>query len=205
MLCSHSLSLQLALLTTTVLCFLDHSAPVLSTDNQHHQHAATTATSMDPVELETLFKIMESLSSDQDWRLSYPNPCEPGSSWPGIQCKLSGRDDDNRFHVSRLDFGTPPNPPCKDSATFPPEIFQLPRLESVFIFRCFNRAPVTIPTTAAFVSSPLQQLSLRSNPALTTAIPPQLSSLKSLQVLTLSQNSLTGPIPVEIFRFFFFF
>ncbi|PQQ00743.1 protein TOO MANY MOUTHS [Prunus yedoensis var. nudiflora] len=84
---------------------------------------------MAPSEAEALFKIMESMSSDQKWRISHPNPCQPGSSWPGIECKLS----------------------------------------------------------------------LRSNPALVGPIPPQISTIKSLEILTLSQNRLTGPIPVEIF------
>lgn len=153
---------------------------------------------MDQIELETLFKIMEALSSDQDWRVSHPNPCQSGSAWPGIECKFSGIN--NHFHVTRLDFGTPPNPTCKNSATFPPEIFQLPHLESIFIFQCFTQAPtrISIPPNKP-LTSPLQQLSMRSNSVLIGTIHPQISSLKSLQILTLSQNRLTGKIPVEIF------
>ncbi|KAL8512512.1 hypothetical protein ACS0TY_018837 [Phlomoides rotata] len=153
---------------------------------------------MDQLEIETLFKIMEALSSDQDWRISHPNPCQPGSGWPGIECKYSATN--NHFHVTRLDFGTPPNPTCKNSATFPSEIFQLPHLESIFIFQCFTQAPtrIFIPPNEP-LTSPLQQLSLRSNPVLIGTIHPQISTLKSLQILTLSQNKLTGKIPVEIF------
>ncbi|EYU31618.1 hypothetical protein MIMGU_mgv1a024579mg, partial [Erythranthe guttata] len=147
---------------------------------------------------------METLSSDQDWRSSYPNPCRPGaSSWPGIVCKFTAND--TRYsHVTRLDFGTPPNPSCKNSATFPPEIFELPHLESIFIFQCFTRTPTRItfppPNRALPTPSPLQQLSLRSNSALIGAIPPRLiSTLTSLHILTLSQNRLSGRIPTATF------
>lgn len=150
---------------------------------------------MAPFELETLFKIMDSMSSDQNWRLSHPNPCEPGSSWPGLECKLAPN---NFLHVSRLDFGTSPNPTCKSNATFPSFIFDLPHLQSVFFFNCFIHTKTTL-SVSTISNSSLQQLSLRSNPALIGPIPPRLSSLKSLKILTLSQNRLFGAIPPEIF------
>ncbi|CAH8355807.1 unnamed protein product [Eruca vesicaria subsp. sativa] len=151
--------------------------------------------SMPPSESETLFTIMDSMSSDQQWRHSHPNPCSPGSSWPGIECKTGP---DHLPHVSRLDFGSAPNPSCKPSASFPYLIFTLPFLQSIFFFNCFTHFPTTI-TFPIITNSSLQQLSLRSNPSLSGLIPPRISSLKSLQILTLSQNKLTGPIPQAIF------
>ncbi|XP_010554631.1 PREDICTED: protein TOO MANY MOUTHS-like isoform X2 [Tarenaya hassleriana] len=163
-----------------------------------HANAEQQPNSLPPSESETLFTIMESMSSDHQWRLSYPNPCAPGSSWPGIECRTGP---DRVLHVSRLDFGSPPNPSCKSSASFPRLIFSLPHLQSVFFFGCFTRSRATIvsPSNKLFFNSSLQQLSLRSNPSLTGSIPPWISSLTSLKTLTLSQNRLTGNIPSAIF------
>lgn len=198
---SFSLSLTLLLLILISLHYIPH----VST-NQHQNkppppnNKNLQPNSMDPSELETLFKIMETMSSDQTWRASYPNPCKPGSSWVGIECK-PGIDNNHFLHVTRLDFGTPPNPTCKNTSTFPSQIFHLPYLQSIFFIQCFTHSKTTIslPQNRLFSSS-LQQLSLRSNPALTGSIPPQISSLNSLQILTLSQNRLIGKIPAEISR-----
>ncbi|CAN4087304.1 unnamed protein product [Withania somnifera] len=187
-----------------LLMLLSTTTPSVSTN----QHAANRIKNlppqpnMNPHELETLFKIMESMSNDQNWRTSHPNPCQQGSSWLGIECKKSSNlhdDDDSIYHVIRLDFGTYPNPTCKKTATFPSLIFQLPNLESVFFIQCFTHTKTNISIQETRVLVVLQQLSLRSNSALTGTIPPQISSLTSLQILTLSQNNLLGQIPEQIF------
>ncbi|XP_076957684.1 uncharacterized protein LOC143633225 [Bidens hawaiensis] len=153
---------------------------------------------MDPSELQTLYTIMETLSSDRKWRTDYPNPCKSTASWVGIECKPGVQD--SHLHVTRFNFGTPPNPNCKNTATFPPQIFQLPYLQSIFFFHCFTITKTTI-NIISMSSSPssLQQLSLRSNPSLVGPIPPQLfSTLSSLQILTLSQSKISGEVPREI-------
>ncbi|KAK9052578.1 hypothetical protein SSX86_029207 [Deinandra increscens subsp. villosa] len=153
---------------------------------------------MDPSELQTLYNIMETLSSDQKWATTYPNPCKPSTSWVGIECKPGVAD--SHHHVTRLDFGSPPNPNCKKTATFPSQIFQLPYLQSVFFFQCFTKTKTTISMSKTTPQpSSLQQLSLRSNPSLVGSIPSQLfSTLSSLQILTLSQSKISGAIAPEI-------
>ncbi|GJN02395.1 hypothetical protein PR202_ga19741 [Eleusine coracana subsp. coracana] len=168
--------------------------------------ASLAAAAMDPIERETLFRVMESVSSDRDWRSAAgADPC--ASPWPGLECKPSSSSSSQSqagrptttttMHVARLDFG---NPDAGD--------------------------PFTLPPAANLSSSRLQQLSVRANPSLSGTLPPQLASLRSLQVLTvspsrrtrwsvaspagvadlaglvhlldLSYNSLTGPIPTRL-------
>jgi hypothetical protein len=165
------------------------------------------AAAMDPAERETLFLVMDAVSSDRDWRSETPDPC--GTPWPGLECKPAPAGNSNSttnaaaaapLHVTRLDFGVDPNPSCKDAAVFPPEAFALPHLQSLFFVGCFKNpaAPTALllPPPAYLSSSGLQQLSIRANPSLSGTMPPQLASLRSLQVLTVSQNGLIrGEIP----------
>ncbi|PKU80663.1 receptor like protein 29-like [Dendrobium catenatum] len=157
--------------------------------------SSISAITMDNFEKEALLSIMDSMSPDRHWR-SYSNedPCNPSSSWPGLECKPGL---DNHFHVTKLVFGTHPNPTCRSSATFPSQIFTLPFLQSIHFLNCFKTKKTTLFLPHSNFSS-LQQLSLRANPALIGPIPPHIFSLESLQILTLSQNNLQGEIPEAI-------
>ncbi|CAO2178405.1 unnamed protein product [Urochloa humidicola] len=162
---------------------------------------AAAAAAMDSAERETLFRVMEAVSSDRDWRAESPDPC--GAPWPGLECKPAGGGALARMHVTRLDFGVEPNPTCKDTAAFPPEVFSLPHLQSLFFVDCFTNpsatTTLTFPAPSNLSASGLQQLSIRANPALSGTVPPALATLRSLQVLTISQNGLVrGEIPVGI-------
>ncbi|CAN6332303.1 unnamed protein product [Urochloa humidicola] len=165
---------------------------------------APAAAAMDPAEREALLRVMEAVSSDRDWReAAGDDPCS--SPWPGLECKPApgaggAAGPAARMHVARLDFGVPPNPTCKDTATFPLGAFALPELRALFLVDCFKNpdaiAAFTLPPAANLSSSRLQQLSVRSNPSLSGTLPPQLSSIRSLQVLTVSQNALVrGKVP----------
>ncbi|KAG9448151.1 hypothetical protein H6P81_014279 [Aristolochia fimbriata] len=192
-------------LGTSTLLLLSLSFPLTTCSSTHEngnhnpaQDLQAMNMNMAPAERETLFIVMENMSSDRKWRVTNPNPCKPGASWPGLECKVAS---DNRLHVSRLDFGIPPNPVCKPTATFPAQVFELPFLQSLFFFNCFTHAKTTISIPPVIrTGTSLQQLSLRSNPSLVGPIPPQISLLKSLEILTLSQNRLRGRIPPEISR-----
>ncbi|KAI5019885.1 hypothetical protein ZWY2020_044773 [Hordeum vulgare] len=154
---------------------------------------------MDPAEREALLRVMELVSSDRDWRSSsVPDPC--AAPWPGLECKPDA-DDKRLMRVTRLDFGVPPNPACREAAAFPTHAFSaLPHLQSLFLVDCFKNpaktAALALPPAANLSASRLQQLSIRSNPSLSGTLPPQLASLRSLQVLTVSQNALVhGEVP----------
>ncbi|CAM0882518.1 unnamed protein product [Alopecurus aequalis] len=161
--------------------------------------SVAAAAAMDPAERETLFLVMEAVSSDRDWRSESPDPCS--APWPGLECKPAAASPASvaPLHVTRLDFGVEPNPSCKDTATFPPQVLTLPHLQSLFFVDCFKNPAATtalVLPSANLSSSGLQQLSIRANPSLSGVMPPQLVSLRSLQVLTISQNGLVrGEIP----------
>ncbi|XP_071692163.1 uncharacterized protein [Rutidosis leptorrhynchoides] len=189
--------LILILLFILIVC-TPHNVSTATTNHHNQTHLQPPPQStMDPLELQILYTIMETLSSDQNWRISHPNPCKPSTSWIGIECKPSVTD--SHLHVTRLDFGQPPNPNCKKTATFPSQIFQLPYLQSIFFFQCFTNTKTTLSIHNQQPPSSLQQLSLRSNPNLVGTIPSQLfTHLPSLQILTLSQSKISGKIPPEI-------
>ncbi|KAF8727361.1 hypothetical protein HU200_018963 [Digitaria exilis] len=170
--------------------------------------AAFAAAAMDPSERETLLRVMDAVSSDRDWReAAGSDPCS--SPWPGLECKPASGSGAGaaataaRMHVARLDFGVPPNPTCKETATFPVGAFALPELRALFLVDCFKNPDAitafTLPPPANLSSSRLQQLSVRSNPSLSGTLPSQLASIKSLQVLTVSQNTLIrGEVPQSL-------
>ncbi|KQK05243.1 piriformospora indica-insensitive protein 2 [Brachypodium distachyon] len=180
---------------------------------------AVAGAMMDPAEREALLRVMEAVSSDRDWRSSSSSADPCSSPWPGLECKpadptTKGPSSSSPapatvlLHVTRLDFGVPPNPTCKATATFPSHAFlpsSLPHLRSIFFVSCFNNPSsptrLTLPPAANLSSSSslLQQLGIRSNPSLSGTLPPQLTSLSNLQVLTISQNSLIrGELPESI-------
>ncbi|CAD6259846.1 unnamed protein product [Miscanthus lutarioriparius] len=146
---------------------------------------------MDPAEREMLLCVMESVSADRDWReAAGDDPCS--SPWPGLECRPETTPGANnggaaRMHVARLDFKVPPNPTCKDTTTFPVAVFALPELRALFLIGSFKNpdavAAFALPPASNLSSSRLQQLSVRANPSLSGTLPPQLSSLRSLQVL----------------------
>ena len=61
-------------------------------------------------------------------------------------------------------------------------------------------AAVELPPALFTNASSLEQLVLKSNPGLTGRIPATLSDLRSLRVLSLSQNGFRGEIPPELGR-----
>lgn len=155
---SWSLFLPLLLLVVPISCFPPCvSSSIGSYHVNKNKNNQAPPNNMDPSEAETLFNIMDSMSSDHTWRISFPNPCNSASSWPGIECKPG--QNDKLLHVSRLDFGSPPNPSCKTTATFPSQVFTLPYLQSLFFFI----ASLKPKPTFLSLSSPTPPMPLHCN------------------------------------------
>ncbi|GLJ39314.1 hypothetical protein SUGI_0802390 [Cryptomeria japonica] len=150
---------------------------------------------MDPQELEGLFTVMEAILDEPTWRSTHPFPCTD-SPWPGIGCE--GSVDNNIWHVTKLHIGMDYTEPCRKDATLSLAILKLQFLKSLFIYNCFHRSNVTIPSQLVRLFPSLEELVFRSNSALVGTIPAELSGLSKLRILSLSQNYLKGFIPPEL-------
>ncbi|MCO5575446.1 hypothetical protein L7F22_029247 [Adiantum nelumboides] len=203
----YQLSALLTILLFLVSLHLSICTPSSSSSTASTSSSSSSTATMSPSELEALYQVMEAIAGDRNWRTQHPAPCT-GNAWPGVVCeqvkqKYGGDYDDNDngsvlVHVTRLDLGYKPNPICMPNATLPSSIGNLPFLQSLFIFECFTEANTTIPAEIGRLAGSLTELSLRSNPALVGKIPSEMGALTSLQVLSLSQNSLSGSIPAAI-------
>ncbi|KAJ7555958.1 hypothetical protein O6H91_05G062800 [Diphasiastrum complanatum] len=152
---------------------------------------------MDPAEVEAIYRVLEGINYEIDWRSMFPgNPCTGGPH--GLNCDIH----DNTWHVVELNFGwvsdSVNNPPCSDNATIDPAILQFNHLRKLFFYQCFTKMLTEIPSDIWQLASSLQHLTFQMNSALVGEIPAELGNLTNLERLVLSQNSLQGSIPVEI-------
>jgi hypothetical protein len=155
-------------------------------------------------ELAAIFRVMADLLGDPAWPRLHPRPCTD-TPWPGLQCEVAP-DDARVLRATRLHFGPDvATPPCGPRARLDAASLRgLPHLRTLSIFGCFGddhqAARVDLPPAlfADASSSSLEQIVLKSNPGLRGPIPATLSGLRSLRVLSLSQNGFRGGIPREL-------
>jgi hypothetical protein len=155
-------------------------------------------------ELAAIFRVMADLLGDPVWPRLHPRPCTD-TPWPGLQCEVAP-DDARVLRATRLHFGPDvATPPCGPGARLDAASLRgLPHLRTLSIFGCFGddhqAAGVELPPAlfADASSSSLEQIVLKSNPGLRGPIPATLSGLRSLRVLSLSQNGFRGGIPREL-------
>ncbi|CAD6213794.1 unnamed protein product [Miscanthus lutarioriparius] len=156
-------------------------------------------------ELAAIFRVMADLLGDPAWPRLHPRPCTD-TPWPGLQCEVAP-DDARVLRATRLHFGPDvATPPCRPGARLDAASLRgLPHLRTLSIFGCFSgaadqAAAVELPPAlfAGAASSSLEQIVLKSNPGLGGPIPATLSGLRSLRVLSLSQNGFRGGIPREL-------
>jgi hypothetical protein len=151
-------------------------------------------------ELAAVFRVMADLLGDPAWPQLHPRPCTD-TPWPGLQCEAAP-DDARVLRASRLHFGPDvATPPCRPGARLDAASLRgLPHLKTLSLFGCFAGAGVEL-SAALFAGGPpssLEQIVLKSNPGLRGPIPATLGGLRSLRVLSLSQNGFGGGIPREL-------
>ncbi|CAL4926398.1 unnamed protein product [Urochloa decumbens] len=154
-------------------------------------------------ELAAVFRVMADLLGDPAWPQLHPRPCTD-TPWPGLQCEVSP-DDARVLRATRLHFGPDvATPPCRPGASLDAASLRgLPHLKTLSLFGCFadDDHGVELPPAlfaAASAPSSLEQIVLKSNPGLRGPIPATLGGLRSLRVLSLSQNGFRGGIPREL-------
>ncbi|KAK1305400.1 hypothetical protein QJS10_CPB11g01813 [Acorus calamus] len=155
---------------------------------------------MDTEELEGLYEVIGGLLDDPNWSDLHPDPCTD-TPWPGIQCELD--QPSLLLHVTRLHIGpdVSGSPPCKPHPNLSPKsLSKLPFLKTLSLFQCFTNTTIRASLSPSLFtnSSVLEQLVLNSNTGLVGEVPSSLSEVKTLRVLSLSQNGLYGEIPREI-------
>ncbi|CAN6317471.1 unnamed protein product [Urochloa humidicola] len=149
-------------------------------------------------ELAAVFRVMADLLGDPAWPQLHPRPCTD-TPWPGLQCEVSP-DDARVLRATRLHFGPDvATPPCRPGARLDAASLRgLPHLKTLSLFGCFADDQIAVelpPALFDHAASSLEQLVLKSNPGLRGPIPATLGGLRSLRVLSLSQNGFRGRIP----------
>lgn len=149
--------------------------------------AAQPAPQLPRSELAAIFRVVADLLGDP--------------SRPQLQCEPSP-DDARVRRATRLHFGPDvATPPCRPGARLGDASLRgLPHLKTLSLFGCFVAAAVELPPALfeGASASALEQVVLKSNPGLRGPIPATLGGLRSLRVLSLSQNGFSGRIPTEL-------
>ncbi|CAL4943392.1 unnamed protein product [Urochloa decumbens] len=191
-------SLFFSSLSLVVLLHLQATATA-----QHGAAGDAPAPQLPRSELAAVFRVMADLLGDPAWPQLHPRPCTD-TPWPGLQCEVSP-DDARVLRATRLHFGPDvATPPCRPGASLDAASLRgLPHLKTLSLFGCFadDDHGVELPPAlfaAASAPSSLEQIVLKSNPGLKGPIPATLGGLRSLRVLSLSQNGFRGRIPREL-------
>ena len=145
---------------------------------------------------------MADLLGDPAWPQLHPRSTR---AWPGLQCEAAP-DDARVLRATRLHFGPDvATPPCRPGARLGAASLRgLPHLKTLSLFGCFASggagAGVELPAAlfAGAAPSSLEQIVLKSNPGPRGPMPATLGRLRSLRVLSLSQNAFGGGIPREL-------
>ncbi|XP_076924074.1 uncharacterized protein LOC143586401 [Bidens hawaiensis] len=180
------------IITTLFLCLLIYQ--LITTTNSQP--------SLNSVEQESVYRVLESLNSDIPWRTLFPD--DLCSSAPhGVVCgyiTLPTDSDPGTVNIQELSFGYVsdhnPNPPCNPNNTnFDPNLFSsFPYLRKLFFYKCFTTRPVSIQSFTR-VGSGLEELVFIENPGLSGSFPESIGDMTGLRRLVITGSNVSGEIP----------
>ncbi|GJX81474.1 piriformospora indica-insensitive protein 2 [Tanacetum coccineum] len=162
--------------------------------------------SLNSVEQEALYRVLDSLNSNIPWRTLFPDDlCT--SAPHGVVCGYTtdpGPDpvsDPGTVNIIELNFGWVsdhnPNPPCDPNSTLPdPFIFaSFPYLRKLFFYKCFTHRPISLN---GFLrnGSGLEELVLVQNPSIYGSLTlVNGENMKGLRRLVITGSNVSGEIP----------
>ncbi|KAI3968771.1 hypothetical protein MKX01_028921 [Papaver californicum] len=161
---------------------------------------------LSPNEQESAYRVLESVSSDINWRSIFPDDlCNSGPH--GLVCDYFFDENGNNgsVHITELSFGYvseySSNPPCSFDSTFSPSLTNFSQLKKLFFYKCFTNKEVSIPRYFSNLSSTLQELVFIENPSLFGTLNYKISTFTSLRRLVITGTKLSGTFPDEISGF----
>nr|GEW08810.1 piriformospora indica-insensitive protein 2-like [Tanacetum cinerariifolium] len=170
------------------------------------EKAKTEEPSLNSVEQEALYRVLDSLNSNIPWRTLFPDDlCT--SAPHGVVCGYTtdpGPDpvsEPGTVNIIELNFGWVsdhnPNPPCDPNSTLPdPFIFaSFPYLRKLFFYKCFTHRPISLN---GFLrnGSGLEELVLVQNPSIYGSLTlVKGENLKGLRRLVITGSNVSGEIP----------
>ncbi|XP_076906062.1 uncharacterized protein LOC143562020 [Bidens hawaiensis] len=163
--------------------------------------------SLNSVEQESLYRVLESLNSDIPWRTLFPD--DLCSSAPhGVVCgytTLPTESDPGQVNIQELNFGYVsdhnPNPPCNpNTTTFDPNLFSsFPYLRKLFFYKCFTTRPVFVQSFIRVGSGQpdpgIEEMLFIENPGLFGSLGGSIGGMTGLRRLVITGSNVSGEIP----------
>ncbi|XP_068651417.1 piriformospora indica-insensitive protein 2 [Aristolochia californica] len=149
-------------------------------------------------EQESVYRVLEAINSDVDWRSLYPDDlCISGPH--GIVCDYFH----GRLHVTELNLGYvsdySSNPSCSSNSSFSPRIASFPFLRKLLFYRCFTGERVVLPGYLWNLnSSSLEELYLLDNPSLEGVVSGRIGCFTRLRRIVLSGSRIGGILPESV-------
>ncbi|XP_076934064.1 uncharacterized protein LOC143600191 [Bidens hawaiensis] len=164
--------------------------------------------SLNSVEQESTYRVLESLNSDIPWRTLFPD--DLCSSAPhGVVCgytTLPTESDPGQVNIQELNFGYVsdhnPNPPCNPNTTttFDPNLLSsFPYLRKLFFYKCFTTRPVSVQSFIRVGSGRpepgIEEMVFIENRGLFGSLGGSIGGMTGLRRLVITGSNVSGEIP----------